>query len=116
MGGGGGGEEYQERSYVDICANSAKKGQTSTLGYEAWVCLPKVFYHCTHLTEIQLMSQHSQGRNSKNTQTDAEQISICAGLFFDRHASNTEKRGQPKTRESHVKKTKQNTVIQAERE
>lgn len=41
----GWGEEYQERSYVDICANSAKKGQTSTLGYEAWVCLPKVFYH-----------------------------------------------------------------------
>lgn len=52
------------------------------------------------------MSQHNQGRNSKNTQTDAEQISICAGLFFDRHASNTEKRGQPKTRESHVKKKK----------
>lgn len=57
------------------------------------------------------MSQHSQGRNSKNTQTDAEQISICAGLFFDRHASNTEKRGQPKTRESHVKKNKNKTQL-----
>lgn len=42
------------------------------------------------------MSQHNQGRNNENTQTDEVQISVCAGLFFDRgvqksHASNTEK-------------------------
>lgn len=63
------------------------------------------------------MSQHNQGRNNENTQTDEVQISVCAGLFFDRGVQESRVKhgegGHPKTRESHVKKT---AVIQAERE
>lgn len=115
-GGGGWVGGGEERSHVDICANSAKKGQTSTLGYEAWVCLPKVFYHWTHFTEIQLMSQHSQGRNNKNTQTDAEQISICVGLFSLTDTHQTQRKGDNRRHVKVMLKKNKKTVIQAERE
>lgn len=80
----GGGEEYPEKSYIDICANTAKKGQTSTLDYKPWACLPTVFYHWIHFTAMQLMSQHNQGRNDKKKPHRLMKSKSlgCASLFL----------------------------------
>lgn len=93
---GYGGEEYPEKSYTDIYANSAKKGQTSTLGYKPWACLPTVFYHWTHFNAMQLMSHHNQGRNNENIQNDEEHnLCLCRLVLWQgvqkSHTSNKEK-------------------------